>query len=52
MLTFKIFYLDFPFILSSLDRSFDRGLQYAKTTGNRYTDYQSVRRILEYPFTQ
>ncbi|XP_031395529.1 DNA-directed RNA polymerases IV and V subunit 4-like [Punica granatum] len=27
--------------------SFDRGLQYAKTTGNRYTDYQSVRRILE-----
>ncbi|PKI71474.1 hypothetical protein CRG98_008147 [Punica granatum] len=22
--------------------SFDRGLQYAKTTGNRYTDYQSI----------
>ncbi|KAK4743300.1 hypothetical protein SAY87_001301 [Trapa incisa] len=27
--------------------SFDRGLQYAKSTGNHYTDYQSVRSILE-----
>ena len=32
-----------------VSRAFDRGLQYAKS-GCHYTNPQSVRRVLEYPF--
>ena len=41
----KLFWM---LILLLVFRSFDRALQYAKT-GARYTNPQSVRRILEYP---
>lgn len=34
-----------------LSRPFARGLQYAAKSGNRYTDPDTVRQVLEYPFT-
>lgn len=47
----RIWFISLRIPYTLLSRSFDRGLQYAAKSGSRYTDPDSVRQVLEYPFT-